>query len=104
MLSYTSYMAERLFMMHRILKDTGDKNPKGTQWFQKQIYDDPPTLYPEEDYQVAAFPKTILHRELGRHLGLDDQKLQWRSKEIDCSAISDKQLLHHIGTKLEASQ
>lgn len=82
---------------------SNDKNPKGTRWFQKGIYGKETTLYPEEDYQVAALPKTVLHSEIGRRLNVIDvkTKISWRGKIIDFSAVSDRLLMHHIALKLE---
>ena len=84
---------------------SNDKNRKGTHWFQKGIYGKESTLYPEEDYQVAAFPKLILHVELARRLNIIDtkEKISWQGKFIDFSAVSDKLLMHHIALKLEES-
>ena len=82
---------------------SNDSNPQGSRWFQQQLYGESheKAIYPEEDYQVAAMPKTLLHRELGVRLGVIDAELMtWHGKEINFSAVSDQQLLHHIGTKL----
>ena len=57
-------------------------------------------IYPEEDYQVAAMPKTLLYRELGVRLGIvHPERMIWHGKKINFSAVSDQQLLHHIGAK-----
>lgn len=84
---------------------SNDKNKIGTHWFQKGIYGKETTLYPEEDYQINALPKNMLHTELGRRLNVIDPKnrILWHGKVFDFSAVSDKQLMHHITLKLEES-
>lgn len=80
---------------------TNDSNPRGTDWWNKEIYTKPgETIFPEEDYQVASLPKTVLHLEIGRRLGLSDERIIWNGKLIDMSAVSDSQLLHHVSLKL----
>ena len=86
---------------------TNDPNPKGTEWYNQQIYGKSLTMYPEEDYQVAALPKAVLYQELGKRLDLADLPVhvvdvpvRWSGKIIDFSAVSDSQLMHHIGIKL----
>ena len=86
------------------MTDSNDPNPKGTVWWQTEIYgkvSDSSPIFPEEDYQVAALPKTILHREIGRRLGVVDEKIVWKGRHVDMSAVSDKLLLHHVLKKLE---
>ena len=82
---------------------SNDNNPKGTRWFQKGIYGKETTLYPEEDYQIDALPKTILYSELGRRLNVIDPKnpILYSGTVFDFSAVSDKQLMHHIALKIE---
>ena len=79
-----------------------DPNPQGSRWWADKIYGNSEHIYPEEDYQVAAMPKILLHRELAVRLGIaDEDEMQWKGKKIRFSAVSDKQLLHHIGAKLQ---
>lgn len=81
---------------------TNDDNPQGTQWYQEVIYGGKETeVYPEEDHQIAALPKSILHKELGRRLGCYNLEIIWRGKKIIFSAVSDTQLLDHISRKLK---
>ena len=79
---------------------TNDPNPRGTEWWNKQIYTGSGDIFPEEDYQVAALPKTVLHLEIGRRLNVVDEEITWKGKKIDMSAVSDPQLLHHVSAKL----
>ena len=82
---------------------TNDPNPKGTEWYNRKIYGKNDTIFPEEDYQVAAMPRTLMHRELGVRLRVvDKEDMIWKGKKVDFSAVSDKQLLHHISLKLGA--
>lgn len=85
------------------MESTNDTNLKGAKWWQKSIYGNESTIYPEEDYQIAALPKSLLYYELGRRLKTDERQLIWQGKEIDCSAITDSQLIHHISLHLEDS-
>ena len=92
---------------------SNDTNPNGTKWYNTQFYgkvtDEP--CYPEEDHQVAALPKTLLIAELAKRLGTDhpcirldldtrEKVIYWREKQVNFSAVSDKQLMHHIGIHL----
>ena len=84
---------------------TNDKNPAGTRWWNTSIYGPEKEIYPEEDHQVAACPLTLLYRELGNRvnsqLNGEVETLTWMGKTFNFSAVSEKQLLHHIGAKLD---
>ena len=67
--------------------------------------------FPEEDHEIAALPKALLHAELARRLDLEhlclrldldthEKVLYWREKVIDFSAVSNSQLMHHIALHL----
>ena len=92
---------------------SNDTNPQGTKWYNTEFYGklSSEPCFPEEDYQVAALPKTLLIAELSRRLGIshpcvrlnmdtDEYELYWREKHINFSAVSDKQLMHHIALHL----
>ena len=82
---------------------SNDPNPRGIEWWNKQIYwgnSDSEVVFPEEDYQLAALPKTVLWRELGKRLGVLDIEIVWMGRKIDMSAVSDDQLQHHISLRL----
>ena len=78
------------------------QNPAARKWWNEQMYGtlSSEPCYPEEDYQVEALPKEVLHKEVGRRLGVVDSKIIWRGKEICMSAVSEEQLLHHISLHL----
>lgn len=86
------------------MEGTDDKNLEGTHWWNDQIYGTSTNqvCYPEEDHQIAAVPRALLWKELGYRLEIShhDRTLKWMGKEINFSAVSDSQLLHHIGMRL----
>ena len=84
-----------------------------TKWYQKQFSEALITevCYPEEDYQVAAIPKQLLHAELAKRLNIHSDLVQidletkerfvsWKAKRFNFSAVSDPQLMHHLGNHL----
>ena len=83
---------------------TNDPNPAGTRWWNNAIYGSEKEIYPEEDHQVASLPITLLYKELGNRVELELSgptiPIEWRGKIINFSAVSDSQLLHHIGVML----
>ena len=85
------------------MTDTNDRNPHGSKWWNDALYGINKTIYPEEDHQVAAVPKRTLLKELERRWFAYADPVTWQGKTIDFSAVSNKQLLHHIGVYLERS-
>ena len=87
------------------MPESNSTNLKGEKWWQEQMSCKISLVpvYPEEDYQLEFLPLTLLYLEIGKRLGISDNRIKWKGKEIDFSAVSDRQLLHHFNLKIEKS-
>ena len=58
-------------------------------------------IFPEEDKELEELPKETLLIELAKRMCITEASSTKDGKIIDFSAVSDKQLLHHIALRME---
>lgn len=59
-------------------------------------------VFPEEDKELEELPKETLLIELAKRMGITEARSTKDGKIIDFSAVSDKQLLHHIALRMNS--
>ena len=100
-------------ILEELMIESNDKNEKGAAWWNRNRWSsETDVIFPEEDYQLAALPKTALFREVGRRMAIHRPSdvnhrtglVKWAGKTIDFSAVSNKQLLHHVALRMQDNE